>query len=65
MRESVKRIAMGVGLGGLLASAASAAITLPSAVGGLADVEEWAGVILAALAAMWGIRKLVKLTNRS
>lgn len=49
----------------LFAASANAAVTLPTAVGGLADVETWAGTILAALAAMWGIRKLVKLTNRS
>lgn len=47
-----------------LASQASAAITLPTALA-VSDVEEMAGLALTGLAVIWAIRKLIKLTNRS
>lgn len=57
--------ALGAGFVGLLGSApAYAAIDLPETIA-VTDVETLAGVVLAALAAIWIVRKLIKLTNRS
>lgn len=54
-----------VGLVGVLgATAAQAAVDLPEALS-LTDVETMAGLVIAGLAVMWGIRKVIKLTNRS
>lgn len=50
--------------GVLLATPAFAAVTLPTAIS-VTDVESLAGLVLTALAVIWGIRKLIKLTNRS
>lgn len=44
--------------------AAEAAITLPTSIS-TSDIETLAGLILSALVVLWGVRKLVKLTNKS
>lgn len=53
-------------LGAVVATcgSAAAAIDLPETIA-VTDVETLAGVVLAALAAIWIVRKLIKLTNRS
>jgi len=53
-------------VGALLLSASSsfAALTLPTAMA-VTDVEELAGLVIAGLAIMWGIRKVIKTVNRS
>lgn len=48
----------------LVASSSFAAITLPTTLD-ISDMETFAGVILAALAGMWIVRKLIKTTNKS
>lgn len=59
-----KALAGVIGTVGLLASNAHAAITLPTALS-VADVETLAGLVIAGLAVMWAIRKVIKITNRS
>jgi hypothetical protein len=48
----------------IFVSNASAELTLPTALD-VGDVETVAGLVIAGLAVMWGIRKVIKLTNRS
>lgn len=48
----------------LFTAPAFAAIDLPTAMS-VADVETLAGLVIAGLAVMWGIRKVIKTTNRS
>lgn len=52
------------GIGMLLAMPAHAAVTLPTALD-VADVETMAGLAVAGLAVIWGIRKIIKIVNRS
>jgi hypothetical protein len=52
------------GVAMLFATNASAAITLPASVP-VADVETWAGAILVGLTLIWGVRKLIAMTNKS
>lgn len=51
-------------LTGLICAPAYAAVTLPTDLGE-AQVEAYAAIILAALAVLWIVRKLIKTTNRS
>jgi hypothetical protein len=48
----------------LMATGASADVTLPTAVP-TGDVETWAGTILVGLTLIWGVRKLIGMTNKS
>jgi len=49
---------------GVYVSQAQAAITLPTEFD-VGDVETLAGLILTGLVVMWGVRKIIKTTNRS
>lgn len=49
----------------VFASAANAAVVLTDVDFDVATPEALAALILIGLAVMWGIRKLIKLTNRS
>lgn len=59
----MKKILFGI-LGALCSVNAYAAIDLPATMS-VADVETLAGLVIAGLAVMWGIRKVIKTTNRS
>jgi len=52
------------GVAMLFATNASAAITLPTEVP-VGDVGSWAGTILVGLTLIWGVRKLISMTNKS
>lgn len=61
---TMKKLLYGV-LGIIGASgAAHAALTLPSDMS-VTSVETLAGLVIAGLAVMWGIRKVIKTVNRS
>lgn len=55
---------VGAGIASLAGVSAHAALDLPTALS-VADVETMAGLVVGGLAVMWGIRKVIKLTNRS
>ena len=63
----MKKFSRVLGLGvvaALVTTGANAAVTLPTAVP-VSDVETWAGAILVGLTVIWGVRKLIGMTNKS
>lgn len=66
MFEKVKRAALGAGAACLVfAGNASAAVDLSTYEVDTTTPETLAGIVLVGLGVMWGIRKLIKLINRS
>ena len=64
LKKCFAPVLAGLGVAVAAVTNASAAITLPTSIA-ITDMETYAGVILAALAGMWIIRKLIKTTNKS
>lgn len=64
MMKKIVSVVTGVGFT-LLAGAAMAAPDLTSFTVDTASVDTMAGIVLAGLAGLWGIRKLIKTINRS
>lgn len=60
-----KKLAALVAAGTLAASNASAALDVTGVTVDSASAETVAGIVITGLAAMWGIRKVIKLINRS
>lgn len=66
MFKQMKRIALGAGAACLaFAGNAAAAVDLTGYTVDTTTPETLCGIVLAGLGVMWGIRKLIKLINRS
>lgn len=66
MFKQMKRVVVGAGVGCLaLAGNAMAAVDLIGFTVDTATPEALAAIVLGGLGVMWGIRKLIKLINRS
>lgn len=65
MKKMVKRVVVGAGALAATAGNAMAAVDLTGVTVDTTTVETAAGIVIAGLATMWGIRKLIKLFNRS